>query len=104
MTVFSDRKEELESKASGWRFGFALMLKVRIEGELGVVELSPDDLGILTGLYLALHKASTGRARNSHGACLAICYRTDDDEEVDLNLSRGLQRIVAGRARLRREP
>jgi hypothetical protein len=44
LAVSVDRKEELESEASDWRFGFALVLKVRVEGELGVVELSPDDL------------------------------------------------------------
>jgi hypothetical protein len=38
-----DKKEEDESNAGDWRF-VALVLKVRPEGELGMLDLSPGDL------------------------------------------------------------
>jgi hypothetical protein len=39
-----ERKEEgVESNARDWRFGLLVLLKLRIEGELGIFDLSPGD-------------------------------------------------------------
>jgi len=50
LAVSGNRKENIESKASEW--GLSLVLKVRAEGELGMMDLCPDDLEIHTGRSL----------------------------------------------------
>jgi len=47
LAVSGDRKKNVESKASEW--GLLLVLKVREEGELGMMDLCPGDLEIHTG-------------------------------------------------------
>ena len=43
LAAFGNRNEEDESKARDWRL-VALVLKVRAEGELGMLDLSPGNL------------------------------------------------------------
>ena len=73
MAESGDKKEEDESNASDWRF-VALVLKVRVERELGMLDLEEPPTA-------RLREQSWGRP--SH-------LLQDGDEEVELNLSRTL--------------
>jgi hypothetical protein len=74
-----DRKEDDMSKASDWRF-VALVLKVRAEGELGMLDLSPGDLRVilasLASIWLCMEPPTAGLRRAVMGSALAICCRT----------------------------
>jgi hypothetical protein len=83
----SGGEEELESNASDWRF-VVMVLNVRAEGELGMLEgdwIEGDLRFILTSsvFHLALHGAPDGRAqKSSHGVCPGHLLQ-NSDEEVD---------------------
>ena len=74
-----DKEEEVESRASDWRF-VALVLKVRAEGELGMLDLSPGDLRFilasLASIWHCMEPPTAGLRRAVMGSDLAICCRT----------------------------
>ncbi len=78
--VSGDREEDVESKARGWRFGLALVLKVRAEGKLGMVDLSPGDLRFilasLASIWLCIEPPTAGLRRAVMRSTVAICCRT----------------------------
>jgi len=63
LAASGERKDEDESKARDWQF-VALGLKVRAEGELGVLDLSPRDLRLilasLASIWLYMEASTAG--------------------------------------------
>jgi hypothetical protein len=81
LEVSGERKEEgVESKARDWRFGLAVLLKLRAEGELGIFDLSPGDLRLIlasfASIWLCMEPPMAGLRRAVMGSALAICWRT----------------------------
>ena len=74
-----DKEDEDESKASDWRF-VAPVLKVRAEGELGTLDLSPGDLrSILASLayiWVSMDHPTARLTSAAMGSALVICCRT----------------------------
>ena len=62
-----------------WRL-VALVLKVPVEGELGMLDLSPGNLRIilasLAPIWLCIELLTAGLRRAIMGSALAICCRT----------------------------
>ena len=77
-------KEGLELNATDRRF-VALVLKVRADGGLGMLDLSPRDLSHTGkfGFHPALHGTPDNRAQKSrHG--VQLLQNGDEDSEADL--------------------
>jgi hypothetical protein len=86
-TEFGDREEERQSNARDWRFVALVVLKMRAEGNVGMLDLTFIDK---LGFHLEPSGTPNGQTqKSSHGAG-PVHLLQDGDEEADLHLGRML--------------